>query len=526
MVIICFCLIFYTLTTTKEVCPMKSVHRISLVFLLLLVLLMGCAAASAEDVLTLPSSLKVIQEEAFNGDTSISKVILPEGIKRIESKAFADSSLTEINLPDSLEYIADDAFGLPLKVSFTMNEDSYAYQWATEHYYFYVSTSAEDFSYETIEGDEAHCVITGYNGTETELVLPAYSPDGRIVSKIGESAFESSDISGVTIPNSVTSIGDDAFAYCCNLTSISIPEGVTSIGNKAFYGCYSLTSITIPDSVTSIGEGAFNSCYGLADADGFIIVGNILFQYDGESDIVSIPNGVTSISVDAFVYCTSLTSITIPDSVTSIGDGAFRECSNLTDITIPKNVTSIGDGAFESCSSLTSITIPDSVTSIGVCAFFGCSNLTSITIPDSVTSIGEKAIGYCSSELIIYGAPNSAAEKYAYENEIQFALMEIYNYDYEVIDDTHCAITGYNGSKTELVLPAYSPDGHIVSKIGESAFESSDITGVTIPDSVTSIGNNAFESSNLTSITIPDSVTSIGNDAFAYCCNLTSIREY
>jgi hypothetical protein len=216
----------------------------------------------------------------------------------------------------------------------------------------------------------------------------------------------------VTIPNSVTSIGERAFYGCRGLTSIEIPNSVTSIGEAAFNCCSGLTSIEIPNSVTSIGEYAFAECTGLTS--------------------VTIGNSVTSIGEGAFYGCTSLTSITIPNSVTSIGEGAFYGCTSLTSVTIPNSVTSIGADAFAGCSGLTSInvasdnsnycsvddvlfnkdkttliqypggkqgasyTIPNSVTSIGAGAFYNCSGLTSVTIPNSVTSIGADAFAGCS----------------------------------------------------------------------------------------------------------------------------------
>jgi len=242
------------------------------------------------------------------------------------------------------------------------------------------------------------------------------------------------DLSGstfTTVPDRLF-YGDD-FQGCATLTGIILPNGVTSIENYAFYSCTSLASIDIPNSVTSIGEQAFVDCTSLASID--------------------IPNSVTSIGEQAFVDCSSLTSITIPDSVTSIGDYAFVDCSSLTAINvdaantayssvdgvlynndkttlftypigktgstfaIPDSVTSIGDDAFGNCTSLASVTIPNSVTSIGWCAFSGCTSLTSVTIPSSVIRIREGAFYGCSSLTSVTFATGSNISSYNFGND-------------------------------------------------------------------------------------------------------------
>ena len=184
--------------------------------------------------------------------------------------------------------------------------------------------------------------------------------------KVVDTQFFDFDILGiesVEIPDSVTSIGDNAFVGCSGLTAFKLPIDITSIGYGAFVGCSGLKTVDLTSysKLTSIGDGAFAGCTGLTS--------------------ITIPDSVTSIGSEAFTYCTGLTAFKLPIDITSIGSGAFAGCSGLktVDLTSYSKLTSIGDSAFKDCTGLTSITIPERITLIGSYTFDSCSSLTEVT---------------------------------------------------------------------------------------------------------------------------------------------------
>jgi hypothetical protein len=205
--------------------------------------------------------------------------------------------------------------------------------------------------------------------------LPNFSYTA-ITTSIPASVVQNTTIlKSVTIGNSVTSIGNQAFLGCTGLTSVTFTptSTLTSIGEDAFYDC-GFTSIIIPNSVISIGTGAFFGCTGL-------------------TSVTFTPTStLTSIGTQVFQDCTELTSIIIPNSVISIGEGAFFGCISLTTVTIGNSVETIGTDAFQLCTALTSITIGNSVTSIGTNAFLG-SGLLTVTIANGQLGIVSPASG-------------------------------------------------------------------------------------------------------------------------------------
>lgn len=258
------------------------------------------------------------------------------------------------------------------------------------------------------------------------------------VTTISDQAFSHSNFKYISIPDSVTTIGNEAFIKCSALTGLILPENLISIGSFAFGYCNNLTNIAIPENLTTIGLNAFKECYRLANIDvdennaSFCSVDGVLFNkdkttlyqypcakigdiyhipdsvtdiyhyafYHSAPKIVAIPEGVTYIGHNAFGNCHNLKNIIIPGSVTTIDGWAFAD-SALCRIIIHEGLTTIGDYAFND-TSLSDITLPSTVTSIGSDAFWDCTGLKSITIPTGVTEIKNGTFYNCNKLKDIY----------------------------------------------------------------------------------------------------------------------------
>ena len=495
----------------------------------------------------LPNSVTSIGSGAFSGCSGLTSVTIPDSVTSIETSAFQYcSGLTSIEIPNSVTSIGTYAFGgCSSLTSVTIGNSvtsigGYSFQGCSGLASVTVPNSV------TSIGSDAFYAIrnVNYNGsangspwgakcvngyvedglvytdnTKTTLVSVSTSltsvtiPDS--VTSIGNNAFQGcTGLTSVIIPDSVENIGSNAFNYCTSLTSVNIPDSVENIGSNTFNYCTNLTSITIPDSVTTIENGAFQGCSGLTSVtipDSVTSIGNSAFSGCSGLTSVTIGNFVTSIGNGAFGGCSSLTSVTIPDSVTTIGTYAFYNCTSLTSVTIPNSVESIKDYVFQNCTNLTSVTIPDSVTSIGNSAFSGCSGLTSVTVPNSVTSIGSNAFNSVRNVNYNGSVPiNHWGAKYV-NGYVENGLV--------YTDNTKTTLVSVDASLTSVTIP------NSVKDIGSNAFYNcKNLTSVTIPNSVKSVGFNTFQGcTGLTSVTIPNSVKDIGSYTFSDCSGLTSI---
>lgn len=333
--------------------------------------------------------------------------------------------------------------------------------------------------YEIITNNQDRfCQVVKTANVSGDIVLPEYIVYGAYkytLVEIGDQAFRGQSITSISIPKTVTKIGNYAFNGCKSLTGdLIIPEGVTEIGERAFENCTGLKGgLVIPESLTSIGNYAFQGCTGFT--------GNLV-----------IPATLKHIGSDAFNGCTGFKgNLIIKEGRTEIGNSAFYGCKGLIgDLVIPEGVTSIGDHAFQGCTGLTgNLIMPEGVTSIGDRAFYGCAFTGNLVIPKSVTSIGIYAFSDCTGfigNLVIPERVTSIGD-YAFNKCI--------------------GLTG------NLVIP------ESVTSIGAGAFyKCAGLTGdLVIPEGVTSIGAGAFGECygfNGFNLTLPSSLQLIGKNPF------------
>jgi hypothetical protein len=471
---------------------------------------------------TIPNSVTSIASGAFSGCSNLTSITVPNSVTSIGNDAFANcGSLTNVTIGTHVTSIGSGAFNyctsltsitIPNSVT---NIGSDLGEVRAGNEIFVINGLAEMF---------ANCrSLTSIMVDEQNLFYS--SSKGILFDKRKTTLIEAPDgiVGSYTIPNSVTNIGDAAFAACANLTSITIPNSVTSIGIGAFNNCGSLTNVAIGTNVTSIGNAAFAECPGLTG--------------------ITIPNSVTNIGSAAFADCSSLTAITVSaqNLFYSSSNGILFDKHQTTLIqapdgsivgsyTIPNTVTSIGNAAFATCTNLTSITIPNSVTNIGDFAFDGCFNLIQIYFKENAPSAGLSVFGlqgrlpfafYNINNKAVYYLPGTTgwtatfAGLPAYLWEPPFVCTPV---------NGTITINGCPGSGGAVAIPT-TINGLPVTSIGSGAFAScTNLTSITIPNSVTNIGSRAFaDCRSLTNVTIGSGVTSISSEAFIFCTNLTSI---
>ncbi|MCR5851199.1 MAG: leucine-rich repeat protein [Bacteroidaceae bacterium] len=306
------------------------------------------------------------------------------------------------------------------------------------------------------------------------------------VTKIGNWAFQNcSGLTSVSIPNGVTIINMGVFKDCSALTSVSNLNNIVAIGESAFEGCSKLSSINIPSSVSSVGKNAFlNTAWYNSQADGLVYAGSVAYKYKGNmpsNTQISIRNGTKGIASSAFDGCKTLVSIEFPNSLTNIGDGAFRNC-NISLLNFPSSLTTIGEESFEYCNRIQELILPEGVQSVGFSAFWNCNGLKSITIPKSLVKIDRNAFNACYNLQTITVASGNPI--YDSRNNCN-AIIET---------SSNMLLTG--------TINTIIPEG--VKSIGDCAFKSSTMTSIKIPSTLQSLGNESFSCSNMKTIVVDE----------------------
>ncbi len=444
-------------------------------------------------------SVMSISSKAFQANTSIQSVEMPDCIETIGVKAFEEcTSLSSVKLSKGLTTIGSYAFhncDLLIEIEIPKSLENIISYGGVVYGAFNACDNLKKVTFEDKTTQIARGLFQGCSGLE-EIVIP------DTVTTINKEAFENcKNLKNVLIPESVTKIDEDAFYGCICLKAVIIPKNVKEL-IKAFEGCTGLEEVTISDGVESIGNSAFAGCTALTRIelpDSVLTIETAAFS--GCTNLVEVvfSNYLTRIGSKAFRNCTALAEIELPDSVITIDEEAFDSCTNVEKVILSKNVATIGYYAFHNCTSLTQIEIPKSLekTTTGLDKygiFVSCKNLKAITFEKGTTRIAENLFANCSG------------------------LEEI------TITDTVTVIEDSAFLKCENLKNVHIPNS--LTNIERYAFAGcTALSEVIMPDSITTIGKYAFQNcTNLSKLILSKGVEFIGYYAFWQCNSLTEIE--
>lgn len=331
------------------------------------------------------------------------------------------------------------------------------------------------------------------------------------ITEIGEYAFAGTGIEKLELPESITYIGEGAFARCENLSRFEIPEKIKvnlNYSKGVFEGCSSLQYISIPSTWTVIPAKMFKGCTSLNynPYHDNVVTKISDNAFDGCTSLTdfTLKESISQLGDSIFARCSGLTSITIPESVSKITKGMFKECTSLKEVVMKNNITEIDDEAFKGCTSLEFRRLNHSITKIGKDAFSGCLSLTSIQLPNFLENLGYGAFSYCDNlEAVSIGRVN---DKFTSADGV------LYNKD-------KTSVWIWPGAKKEVVIQ----EG--VTNIEDKSFQGNkQIVKVTLPESIKSIGAYAFaDCPALEQVDFPSSLNRIGEYAFYNCSSLKEV---
>ena len=357
--------------------------------------------------LSLPASMDSIGRQAFEDCTGLTELAIPNGIEVLNTLLFAGcTGLEEVSIPDTVKKLDAHIFTKCISLK-DIYYDGTISQWEqieidawneealseiTVHYR--GDDSRELYDYEI--QDDGTAVITKYNGTEAEAVIPA-ELDGKRVTKLASGIFKDCDsVEQAAIPASVSDLQEDTFDDCPGLTAIHAENDSESYASE--------------DGVL------FNKAKT-----------ELIRCPMGKGGKYTVPAGVVSIGNCAFEECSKLAAVILPDGVVRIGNNAFFGCTAATDIVLPESVTEMGNNAFFGCESLKKVNIPGGLKELGLCVFLGCSSLTEAEIPEGVTLINASAFLHCEKlKSIIIPASVITISSVAFDGPETSSLEDVY----------------------------------------------------------------------------------------------------
>lgn len=530
----------------------------------------GCTNLTAIEI---PASVTSIGDFAFYGCKSLAQVTLHEGLETIDSNAFSFcEKLTSLVLPESLKTLDYNAlYGTAIpSVILPENMTECREQGKTRLIVSRSTVTAQNmatkpnyavrpFADPQWPELDVYYLIDEYTG-EKSLQLYKYYEDGRTsytvpneIAGISGQAFytpgldagleDKSTLAEIVVPDSVKTIGYNAFAGQTALQRLTLPDNLTSIGNYIAYSSRELQVLCSRGSATarlitkSVYEYGFTDpaepeCSWRYEGDGMVLT-----AYRGTAANVAVPGGVTAIGDSAFFKNKTLETVTLPEGLKEVGTEAFTGCTKLREVSFPSTLQTVGSHAFHGDNQLKHVTLPQSLTTLGANCFL---SLETVTLPDNVTTVDTYPF---ESSCLILCRKDSVTARSVSAAYAGYVLCDPADPDwlwrYET--DGSLSLGGYRGSASAITLPAWAsrvaadaqwgewgklsgvviPEGY--TEVGSGAFDGTGIRSVTLPASLRTIGNDAFANAGFSMIQLPEGLESLGEDAFWDCDSLTSL---